>query len=321
MAASRNLLADIAVIILTYQGKPWIEACLLSLFAAGIRAEQITVVDNASTDTTCAIVQAQRGVQLVRTNKNLGFAAGNNIALRRLLATDVRYLMLLNQDVRVEPDCFTHLHEFASRREPGLFAPIQLTYDGAGLDPSMREGILSQTQAFMDDLWNGKLAEGYKIPVAYGGALLIHRSVFEKVGLFDECYFLYGEDEDLCRRAVRAGFSIWLVPRARVYHWHTLVQTERNPGFEQAAYMRRARIIHALKNPDRSWSSRLASTALALTADALHGVVRGDLPAMSRAIQDGHWILRNAIRIKRSRDRERRQFANSHSGNADTPAA
>lgn len=215
MTVLHNPLVDIAIVILTYQGEPWIEACLRSLLAAGIQPEQMVVIDNASTDATCPIVRAHVGVRLIRNHTNLGFAAGNNIALRHLLGTEVRYLMLLNQDVLAEPDCFTRLHEFASLQEPGLFAPIQLTYDGIGLDPSMRDGILSQTHAFIDDLWNGKLAGGYRIRVAYGGALLIHRTVLEKVGLFDECYFLYGEDEDLCRRAVRAGFPIWLVPADR----------------------------------------------------------------------------------------------------------
>jgi GT2 family glycosyltransferase len=286
-------------------------ACVQSLLAARLAPEQLIVVDNASTDATCAIVGEMAGVQLMRNAGNLGFAAGNNVAIRRLLATDVRYVMLVNQDVRVEPDCLACLLDAARLKGPGLFAPVQLTYNGEQLDASMRDGILTRTASFVEDLWQGRIADAYEIPVAYGGALLIDRVVLETIGLFDECYFLYGEDEDLCRRAVRAGYPIWLIPAARVRHWHTLVQKEYDSTFESAAHVRRARIITALKNPGRRWLSRLASVALDLTSDLLHALARGDWRAASHTLQDGIWTLRHAACVKRSRDDERARFARS----------
>lgn len=313
-----------AIVILTYEGEKWIEPCMRSVIKAGICPDRVWIVDNASTDATCSIVKNRfPEITLIQNKTNVGFAAGNNTAIRSLLETDIEYFILINQDVRVDPDCIKHLRFSAEKHGPGLYAPVQLSYDGSHLDTSMRDGILSRAEGFVDDLWSGRLAECYEIPVAYGGALMIHRQVFERVGLFDECYFLYGEDEDFCRRAMRAGFKIWLIPNARVQHWHTLVERERDPSFSGQALMRRARIIHALKNPSRRWSSRLASTVLTLFSDAVHGLARGDGSAVKNALEDSVWMIAKLRQIKRSRDLEQKLFerAGTEAANPELPCA
>ena len=131
--------------------------------------------------------------------------------------------------------------------------------------------------------------------------MVIHHSVFNRVGLFDECYFLYGEDEDFCRRARGLGVGLWLVPAATVSHWHTLVQKE-GLSKTKRCYARHARTIHALKDLRRPWGSRCLSVAASVSSEIAHALARRDWVALRDAFGDVLWVTRNLRRIKRSRD-------------------
>ena len=294
---------NLRVVILTYNGRQWIEPCLGSVLAAGVAPGDILVVDNASADGTAAMVREQfPAVQLVQNAKNLGFAGGCNVGIRLALQAGAEFVMLLNQDTRVEPDCFAKLEEAVTGEEPaGVFAPLQLTYDGSSIDPAMRKGLLVERGEYIDDLWRGQAKPTYLLDGAYGGALLLHRHVFEVVGLFDECFFLYGEDEDLCRRIRLSGFSIRLVPAALVRHWHTGVQVEAEGCQRENPHMRRATLLLALKDPQRTWASRCAYVAKVFLADLVHGLARLDVPAVRQTGQDISWFAANYSRIKTSR--------------------
>jgi len=295
-----------SVVVLTYNGRRWVEACLDSVLKAGVDARAVFVVDNASADGTPDLVRtAFPGVRLIAAQRNLGFAAGCNVGIRAALEAGFDSVALLNQDTRVAPDCFLRLDEAAqAESKAGIFAPLQFTYDGAGIDPSQRQGILAGIGDFLDDLWHGRLKSAYPADAVYGGAVLVHRSVFERIGLFDETFFLYGEDEDFCRRARRSAVPIWLVPHAHVFHWHTIVQGDREQDPAIAAHVRRARLVLALKDPDRAWAGRCLYAARALAASALSALARMEPGRAAASIRDACWLLRRVAAIKKSRDRD-----------------
>lgn len=300
---------NVIVIILTYNGRRWIEECLKSVLATGLDNQRVLVVDNASTDGTPEMVRQQfPRVRLRQNERNLGFAAGNNVGIKLALDEGAEYVMLLNQDTTVAIDCFVRLEEAAKDRPFGVFAPLQLRYDGSGIDPGMRRGMLVESGEFIDDLWRGQQRKTYPLKEAYGGAVLFHRTVLEAVGLFDECFFLYGEDEDLCRRIRHAGFQFNLVPGALVYHWHTLVQLENEGKEKTNPHTRRAVLLLALKDIQRTWTSRCLYTVKMLLSKGLYALLRLDFPALLRCVEDSVWFFSGLRRIKKSRDFDKRVF-------------
>lgn len=300
---------NVFIIILTYNGRRWIEECLKSVLASGIHSQRVLVVDNASTDGTPEMVRQQfPRVRLIQNEMNLGFAAGNNIGIKLALDEGAEYVMLLNQDTTVAIDCFARLEEVAKEKPFGVFAPLQLRYDGSGIDPGMRKGMLVESGEFIDDLWRGQRRKTYPLKEVYGGAVLFHRTVFEAVGLFDECFFLYGEDGDLCRRIRRTGFRFSLVPDALVYHWHTLVQLENEGKEKTNPHARRAVLLLALKDIQRTWAGRCLYVVKELSSKGLHALLRLDFSAVLGCVEDGAWLFLGLRRIKRSRDFDKRMF-------------
>ena len=214
--------------------------------------------------------------------------------------------MILNPDTTVAPDCFARLEEAVKEEPLSVLAPLQLRYDGSGIDPGMRKGLLAESGEFVDDLYRGQRRRTYPLKEAYFGAVLFPRKVLETVGLLDECFFAYGEDEDLSRRISGAGFPIRLVPNAVVYHWHGFVQLEKQNETEAHPYIRRSGYLLALKDIQRTLVSRCLYVVKDLFSKAVHALVRLDFVTVSRCVEDAVWLCASLRRIKHSRDFDRR---------------
>ncbi len=224
---------DISVVIVAWNAKHYLELCLKSLSdAPSRRTTEIFVVDNASTDGTAEMVQAQfPHVKLLRSAENLGFSKGNNLAIRRCRG---RYIALVNPDVIVLPGCLDALADFLDQNpKVGNVGPRVLNPDGT-LQSSCRH---------FPTLWNNLcsatgLASKFKGSRLFGGEhmfyfsydrttavdvivgcfSMIRRETFEAVGLLDEDLFMYGDDVDWCRRCWNVGWKVMFFPDARAIH-------------------------------------------------------------------------------------------------------
>jgi GT2 family glycosyltransferase len=195
----------------------------------------ILVVDNASTDGSERGVDAMAGVRLLRNATNRGFGAAVNQAVT---GTDARLLWLLNPDARVVPGAFAQLAATLEQYpQCAVAAPRLLNADGtvqasARGEPSALTGLFGRhgvlTRLFprsriarrnlpAADLVKSDIASA-SVDWAMGASMLIPRDRFNAVGGFDERYFLYWEDADLCRRLRRAGYETRYVPGAQVLH-------------------------------------------------------------------------------------------------------
>lgn len=215
--------ARIDCIVLNWNGGEVLSPCLESLRRVERPALRVTVVDNASTDGSDRLVRERfPEVELVRNERNLLFAEGNNVGIRRLLESGSRRILLLNNDTEVDP-------LFAGRLLDALDAdpaagiagpkilywddPGRIWYGGGGFAPLVwtprHEGIRRP-----DD------GDGEPRRTAWvsGCAMLVRREVFEAIGLLDPSYTIYCEDVDFCLRARRAGFGCLYAPAARVFH-------------------------------------------------------------------------------------------------------
>jgi GT2 family glycosyltransferase len=210
----------VAVIILNWNGRAYLEECLNALAAQTRPADTITLVDNGSSDDSVAFVRARfPGVAIQANGGNLGFAAGNNAALRRL-AADVA--VLLNPDVILNPGCLAALLEtLASDPTIGL-AGGKLWYPGGEIIQHAG-GFITRPQALPGHYGIGERDAGQcdttrDVEYLIGAAVAIRRELFDQVGLFDEGFFLFFEDVDLCARARRAGFRVVYTPAATGIH-------------------------------------------------------------------------------------------------------
>lgn len=192
----------------------------------------VTVVDNASSDGTVELlrVEAKRPfLKIIANEVNLGFARSSNMGAT---ASVGQYLLFLNPDTAVKPTAIRKLTNFLDEHpEAGVVAPKILNEDGS-LQFSCRDEpriLFAVLEAFR--LWrlSPGLFGGYRyaswhhnttraVGWVSGACLMIRKSLFEEIGGFDESFFLYYEDTDLCLRVRRKGFSVYYLPEALVIH-------------------------------------------------------------------------------------------------------
>lgn len=200
----------------------------------------VTVVDNDSGDGSLETIREQvteRGwgdrVEVIPSGKNGGFGFGNNVAIRRALAQPdpPEYVFLHNPDARVEPGTLRTMLDFLDAHPEVGVAGTQIHEPGAGVHTSafrfpsalseiegaLRFGPVSRVLRKYS-VWADSPTQTAEVDWVSGASVFLRREVFETVGLFDENFFLYFEEVDLCRRAREAGWSIWYVHEAVVVH-------------------------------------------------------------------------------------------------------
>jgi hypothetical protein len=215
----------VVVVVLSWNRRVDTLACLRSLAAVSEPELQTIVVDNASIDGTVEAVRAEfPAVELIVNDANLGFAEGNNVGIRRALEAGAEWVLILNNDVEVEPGFLVPLLEEASRR-PGvgalspliLFGPPSETiwFAGARYDP--RKGYNGRQRGY-GEVADARFEEVWETDRICGAAMLVPRAVLEKVGGFDSELFAYYEDTDWSLRARAAGYGLYVVPAGRIWH-------------------------------------------------------------------------------------------------------
>jgi len=233
----------LAIIIVSFNTRHLLHTCLSSIFADTVRSGigvEVWVVDNASADGSPDMVQEQfPQVHLIRSDVNLGFAAGNNRALRELGfegpgATPPGRILLLNPDTEIRPGAIVSLLDGFRQAERAGIAGARLVYgDGSFQHSAFRDpGLLSIAFDLLplparlyDTSLNGRYprrlyAQGrpFRIDHPLGATMLVRREVIQQIGLFDEEFFMYCEEVDWCMRARAAGWKIYCVPQAEVVH-------------------------------------------------------------------------------------------------------
>ena len=295
------------VIVLNFNGRRWIEACIASLLNARYSNFRVALVDNGSGDGSVELVRSKfPQIQIISNDDNLGFSEGNNAGIRQALAGDADYVVLLNPDTRVEPEWLDELVAIGEGEgSVGILGAAQLEYDGEEFNSWTR----SAAREYLDELKDLKSARAW-IPVEWveGACFAVKRKVFEEIGLLDPIYFSFYEEIDFCRRAACRGYQIALVPRSRVHH-HRGGSWEADPSIkrERDYHCDRSQFIYASTDPRNSVFRNLRWYFVTLGAK-LKGVVSGFSPVrlfdLAR-IQIDLIIMSGAIVSKWRRDRAR----------------
>ena len=228
MISSKNSIPSdfpkVDIVILTYNGLNDTSECLDSLRSLDYPSYRITVVDNNSQDGSRDILPARfPQVNYIYSDTNLRFAGGNNLALRKTLQENFQYALLLNNDTVVEPDFLSKMVELAeAKAEIGMVGAKMYYYHHPDII-WFAGGKADMRIARMRHLGIGKADQGQfdqirPVDFLNGACVLIKCKILRKIGLFDESFFLYGEDLDLCLRAIKAGCQLYFQPAARIKH-------------------------------------------------------------------------------------------------------
>ena len=219
-------MADVSVVVVTYNALPWIERCLES-----VRAYETIVVDHGSTDGTLELVRRRfPHVRLIEEG-NTGLGAGSNTGMR---VASGDYFLLLNSDAWAVGDAVERLVAFAEEHpEAAVVGPKLLNPDGS-LQRSVR-GFPTLWRLTTEYFFLRKLAPGSRALNAFyasrfphdevreaeflmGACLLVRREAADTVGLFDEDFFMFSEETDWCYRFRQAGWTVLFFPGAEFVH-------------------------------------------------------------------------------------------------------
>ena len=209
----------VRVVVLNWNGRRWLEPCLSALKAQTYREFEVVVVDNASSDGSANVVRARfPEYEVLELPANVGYAAGNNAGAKGAAA---KYLVFLNNDTEAAPDWLAALVDAAERNpHAGLVSSHIVFMNPTGIVDSAGDGYLRCGGGFKRG--HGQAAGGRhgveEVFGACGAGFLIHRSLFELMGGFDEDFFMVYEDVDLSYRARLSGAQTVVAFDAIVRH-------------------------------------------------------------------------------------------------------
>jgi GT2 family glycosyltransferase len=218
----------LSIIIVNWNTRDLLSQCLESVYAtiSGLDFE-LWVVDNASTDGSLLMLRQHfPGVQVIANSDNLGFACANNQALRLCQG---EYALLLNSDAFLLPNAAQSLVAALQADPRAGIAGARLRYpDGRAQKSHARLPALSCELGSLLGLDRSlprklHLEREQRLParatgVVSGACMLLRRTLWEQIGLFDENFFMFSEEVDLCKRAHQAGWRVLHVPSAQVIH-------------------------------------------------------------------------------------------------------
>lgn len=319
---------DLAIVIVSWNVAPLLRACLDSILHApdvsardgqlhvGQHHAEIWVVDSASSDGSATMVeQHYPQVRLIACETNVGFTAGNNLALRRC---DSRYLLLLNPDTEIVGEALSSMMGYMERHpEIGLLGP-QLCYPGGAPQSSRRRfptlAMALMESTLLEQWWpDNRWARAYRLadapvdviqPVDWvtGACMLVRHKAVERVGLMDEDLFMYSEELDWCRRLIDDGWRVVYYPCAVVVHHEG--QSAGQVAAARDVYFHSSKIHYFCKHHGRLQAELLrafllASYVVQMGCEALK-LVLGHKPALRRQRLAAYArVLRSGLRRPR----------------------
>ncbi len=225
---------DLSIIIVNYNTKDHIRTCLDSIRDSKPEIEyDIHIVDNNSSDDSVEFLKCRAekyGYHLIINEDNLGFAKANNQAVRSAAG---RYVMYLNPDTEMTPGGMDESVRFMDEHDSiGIMGPSIYTPEGNELRVCRKFSnmiydflewtpILNKFQIVMRNYRNGELDYSRVNDVDYiqGACMVIRKKALDETGLLDERYFMYSEEEDLCRRMQEKGWKVVYNPNIKIHHY------------------------------------------------------------------------------------------------------
>ena len=240
---------EISIITINYNGLN--DTCALIETIPFNEKMEVIVVDNASKNQEAeTIAQRYPQVKVIRSDRNLGYAGGNNFGIQ---AAQGKYLFLINNDtVFKDFNIQALIDRMDSLPDIGIVCPkIRFAWSNnsiqfAGYSKLSRITVRNHAIGFNEED-HGQYDTAHLTPYAHGAAMLIRRDAINKVSLMPECFFLYYEELDWSIMFTRAGYQIWYEPQCTIYHKESQA-TGQNSSL-RAYYLTRNRLLLVRRNP------------------------------------------------------------------------
>lgn len=288
-------------IIVTYRGGQWYDRCFGSLRASTYPVK-VVVVDNASCDGSVEYIREKYpDIELICSDKNLGFGQANNRGLRYALDHECDYAFLLNQDAWIEPDTIARLLAIhAKNKDYGIISPIHLIPEKTSID----KGLLSYLDdhritdsALFEDLFFNRVKDIYPTTFINAAVWLLPRFTLETVGGFDPLFFHYEEDDNYLNRVIYHGFRIGICP-------HVIAVHDRNNRFSRVVskeeISRRHQSALLVRFTDATKQESVDRFIVHLLRKTITQTVKGKWGRAKEYGQDMLFLLRQRKSIKHS---------------------
>jgi len=217
---------ELSIIIVNWNTKQLLKDCIESIYRnAGHIQLEIIVVDNNSTDGSQDLAKELfPGIILIENEMNVGYSRANNIGFEY---SKGKYILFLNPDTLIGQETLRKVLKFMEENKDAAIVGCKHLNPDGSFQPSAFGFIpLASILAYIFGLnklfkisWLKKLSKAKTVDYVQGSFLLIRREVFKKLGGFDENFFLYGEDVDLCKRVWAAGGKVYYYPDASITHY------------------------------------------------------------------------------------------------------
>ena len=248
--------SKVAIIILNWNNYKDTKNCLLSLKEINYPNYEIIVIDNGSTDGSGKkLNEIFPSYTFILNKENSGYTGGNNLGIKRAIEEGVDYILILNNDTKVVNPNFLYKMTERMNEKPsvGIMGPKVFGSDG----------IVQETILFVPTLLNSireslffkihrKTKKNYNVAqfveTVSGVCWLIRRRVIQNIGLLDEDYFMYGEEQDYCYRAEKAGWNIMYYPVESVVHYKEPENKNKPRTYRQYTYTRRNIVLFIRKH-------------------------------------------------------------------------
>ncbi len=247
---------SVFIIILNWNGAEDTINCVRSFRGLRYPNYELVVVDNGSTDSSVNRIKEKfPNITLIETGNNLGYAGGNNAGIRYAINKGADYILIVNNDTELINPNFINDMIDKMEEEPtiGIIGPKILNPGGKIQDSilftptllnSIRESLLFK--------FHRRNKKNYSIPqqveAVSGVCWLIRKEVVEKIGLIDEDYFMYAEEQDFCYRAKKAGWGIMYYPVESILHYKGSNDENKSRNFRQYIYARRNLVLFLKKH-------------------------------------------------------------------------
>ncbi len=285
----------VLAICVNWNGQEVLAEALDSLLKSQDVQMKVVVVDNASTDNSLGLVPP--GIEVVLRLKNDGYGAAINSVVKPYFTspnqrdlTPPTYFLLLNNDVVFEPDSVQRLVEFADTKGQGIFGPRVVQHDRPDhLETAWGELTWSHVLAHYKgkgEKVGARWDRDEPVSLLLGSVLLVHRSVFEKIGFFDENFFMYHEEVDFLYRSQLAGINAYFCNGCQVRHRGG--HSTRKQPWKKTYWIRRNTIVFFRKHRASlaQWLYYLTTLKMSL----LYNIVTlnwGRVPVILRGVRDG----------------------------------
>jgi GT2 family glycosyltransferase len=287
---------SVSIVSINYNGAQVTCEMLDSLKKITYPNFEVIIVDNASKEDPSIIFEKHPWIKFIRSDKNLGFAGGNNLGFKQATG---KYFLMLNNDTEV-PEGFLEplVQRMESDSKIGAASPKIIFHHTpgmlqfAGFEPINPFTVRGNAIGFGKQD-NGDFDQSMPTSRAHGAAMMVSRKVVEEIGLMADLYFLYYEEMDYCERIKNAGYSIWYEAESKIYHKESMATGKGSTL--KTYYLTRNRILYQRRNVKgiTLFVSLLFLTFVSIPKNTLQYLLKGKTDMLKAFYKGVIWNLTN----------------------------